>query len=114
MNNKKQDTAKTRVREFFVKSGIRFMDAERKCGFNQGYFSRGEAMDTYKLAEIARNYPEIDLYWIITGERKETVRSILPEVNANALDMPYKAAYEGAVMQIDALRAIIKELEKNK
>ena len=110
MNSQRQDTAKKRVREFFVKNGIRFMDAEKRCGFNQGYFSRGEAMDTCKLAEIARNYPDIDLFWIITGERKIKT----PCHNSGINDIPYKTAYEGAMMQIDALRAIIKEMEENK
>ena len=54
------------------------------------------------LGRIVKVYPQLNLAWICTGEGP----MIIQEQDTN---YDYKQAYEGAMMQIEALNRIIRK-----
>ena len=67
----KKLSPKERVREFLDEIEIRFIDAERKCGFSRGYLGTGGEMTTDKLRMLKKNYPTIDIQYIVTGKLRD-------------------------------------------
>ena len=59
------------------------------------------------LGRIVKAFPQLNLAWICTGEG-----TMLIQGGGNSLNADYKQAYEGAMMQIEALNRIIKQLNK--
>lgn len=85
-------------------------DFERQCGLNNNYIrnnatnGRGN-IGTEMLGRIVKVYPQLNLAWICTGEGPMLIQS-------GDINFDYKQAYEGAMMQIEALNRIIKQLNK--
>lgn len=87
-------------------------DFERKCSLSPKYISNN--MNTGKgnigtemLGRIVRVFPQLNLAWLCTGDG-----AMLAVVSDSVLNMDYKQAYEGAMMQVEALNRIIKQLNK--
>lgn len=85
-------------------------DFERICSLSAKYISNN--MHTGKgnigsemLGRIVRVFPQLNLAWICTGEG-----AMLMQSGDNSLNADYKQAYEAAMMQIEALNRIIKQL----
>lgn len=85
-------------------------DFERMCGLSQKYIanssnaSKGN-IGTEILGRIVRKFPQLNLVWICTGDG--------PMINLDApFNADYKQAYEGAMMQVEALNRIIQQLSK--
>ena len=56
------------------------------------------------LGRIIKAYPQLNLAWICTGEGSMTTQS------SGEVNLDFKQAYEGAMMQIEALNRIVKSL----
>lgn len=88
-------------------------DFERKCSLSAKYISNN--MHTGKgnigsemLGRIVRVFPQLNLAWLCTGDGA----MLSTGGSDNALNADYKQAYEGAMMQVEALNRIIKQLNK--
>lgn len=86
-------------------------DFERQCGLSAKYISnnantgKGD-IGTKMLGRIIQAFPQLNLAWLCTGDGPMLMQS-----NAdNSLNADYKQAYEAAMMQIEALNKIIKQL----
>lgn len=82
-------------------------DFERKCNLSPKYIANNSHsgkgnIGTEMLGRIVRVFPQLNLAWICTGEG--------PMLNqgGNNLNADYKQAYEGAMLQIEALNRILK------
>lgn len=87
-------------------------DFERKCSLSAKYISNnmhtGKGnIGTEMLGRIIRVFPQLNLAWLCTGDG-----AMLTSGGENALNADYKQAYEGAMMQVEALNRIIKQLNK--
>lgn len=111
-----QTTPIQRLREFvkwakchkFCKSEHEF---ERQCGLSPKYITNNSTtgkgnIGTEMLGRIIRVYPQLNLVWICTGEGGMIVGGEESLLNAD-----YKRAYEGAMIQIEALNRIIRQLK---
>lgn len=88
-------------------------DFERICGLSPKYISNnmhtGKGnIGTEMLGRIIKAFPQLNLAWICTGEGAMTIQGG-GDLNAD-LNADYKQAYEGAMMQVEALNRIIKQL----
>lgn len=87
-------------------------DFERRCGLSAKYISNNANsgkgnIGTEMLGRIVKAFPQLNLAWICTGEG-----AMLMQGGDNALNADYKQAYEAAMLQIEALNRIIKQLNK--
>lgn len=113
-NEIKQPTPILRLREFVKWAQLQRLckseyDFERMCGLSPKYISNnmhtGKGnIGTEMLGRIIRSFPQLNLAWICTGDG-----SMLGQ-NGGNIDTDYKQAYEGAMMQVEALNRIIKQL----
>lgn len=105
-----------RLREFarwtqtqgFCKSEF---DFERQCNLSIKYISNNAAhckgnIGTEVLSRIIKVFPQLNLAWICTGDGPMLIR------DEDGLNADYKQAYEGAMLQIEALNRIINQLNK--
>lgn len=86
-------------------------DFERQCGLSTKYIANNSStgkgnIGTEMLGRIIRKFPQLNLAWICTGEGEMIVESV------GAFNADYKQAYEGAMLQIEALNRIIKQLNQ--
>ena len=84
-------------------------DFERRCSLSPKYISNN--MNTGKgnigtemLGRIIRVFPQLNLAWLCTGDGPMLVQG------GGDLNADYKQAYEGAMMQVEALNKIIRQL----
>lgn len=87
-------------------------DFERICSLSAKYISNNANsgkgnIGTEMLGRIVRAFPQLNLAWICTGDGP-----MLMQDGENTLNADYKQAYEGAMMQVEALNRIIKQLNK--
>lgn len=87
-------------------------DFERKCSLSAKYISNnmhtGKGnIGTEMLGRIVKVFPQLNLAWLCTGDG-----AMLNQGGDNALNADYKQAYEGAMMQVEALNRIIRQLNK--
>lgn len=84
-------------------------DFERRCGLSVRYIannvrsSKGN-LGTESLGRITGAYPQLNLVWICTGKG-----NMLNEDSSVTLN--FKDAYEAAMMQVEALNRIVKQLQ---
>lgn len=88
-------------------------DFERQCSLSAKYISNdtntGKGnIGTEMLGRIVRVFPQLNLAWICTGEGN--MLNLQEQTSSSCID--YKQAYEGAMMQVEALNRIIKQLNK--
>ena len=86
-------------------------DFERICSLSPKYISNnmhtGKGnIGTEMLGRIIKAFPQLNLAWICTGEGAMLTQG----GGDNTLNADYKQAYEAAMMQIEALNRIIKQL----
>lgn len=86
-------------------------DFERQCGLSTKFVANNSStgkgnIGTEMLGRIIRKFPQLNLAWICTGEGEMIVESV------GAFNTDYKQAYEGAMMHVEALNRIIKQLNK--
>lgn len=87
-------------------------DFERMCNLCPKYIanniqnSKGN-IGTAILGRIIKAFPQLNLVWICTGEGPMLMQS-----GDNAFNADYKQAYEAAMLQIEALNRIIKQLDQ--
>lgn len=85
-------------------------DFERQCCLSSNYIGNNIGngkgnIGTEMLGRIVKVYPQLNLAWICTGNGDMVLSD-------HAVNMDYKQAYEGAMMQVEALNRIIKQLNK--
>ncbi len=84
-------------------------DFERQCSLSPNYISnnknsgRGD-IGTKILGRITRVFPQLNLRWLCIGEGH-----MLNAVGEIDLNEDYRQAYEGAMMQIDALNRLLRQ-----
>lgn len=86
-------------------------DFERQCGLSAKYISNNANtgkgnIGTEMLGRIIRVFPQLNLGWLCTGDGAMTTQG------GGDLNAGYKQAYEGAMLQVEALNRIIKQLNK--
>lgn len=86
-------------------------DFERKCKLSPKYIANNSHsgkgnIGTEMLGRIIRVFPQLNLAWLCTGEGT----MLSPETSDVNAD--YKQAYEGAMMQIEALNKILQNQVK--
>lgn len=87
-------------------------DFERICSLSPKYISNNANsgkgnIGTEMLGRIVKTFPQLNLAWICTGDGPMLMQS-----GGNTLNADYKQAYEAAMLQIEALNRIIKQLNK--
>lgn len=87
-------------------------DFERRCCLSAKYVvnnaQNGKGnIGSEMLGRIIKVYPQLNLAWICTGEGP-----MIMQGGDNALNADYKQAYEAAMLQVEALNRIIKQLNK--
>lgn len=86
-------------------------DFERKCSLsiryitNNAHTGKGD-IRTETLGRVIKVFPQLNLVWICTGEGP----MLTTGGSDNTLNADYKQAYEAAMLQIEALNRIIKQL----
>lgn len=106
-----------RLREFVRWAQIQGLcksepDFERLCGLSTRYIvnnvhtGKGN-IGSEMLGRIVKAFPQLNLAWICTGDG-----AMLMQGGDNALNADYKQAYEAAMLQVEALNRIIKQLNK--
>lgn len=86
-------------------------DFERICSLSPKYISNnmhtGKGnIGTEMLGRIIKAFPQLNLAWICIGEGAMNMQC----GGDNTLNADYKQAYEAAMLQIEALNRIIKQL----
>lgn len=86
-------------------------DFERKCSLSAKYISNnmhtGKGnIGTEMLGRIVRVFPQLNLAWLCTGD------GAMINSGDNPLNADYKQAYEGAMLQVEALNRIIRQFNK--
>lgn len=86
-------------------------DFERRCGLSAKYIANNANsgkgnIGSEMLGRIVKAFPQLNLAWICNGE------GAMIETSGATLNVDYKQAYEGAMMQVEALNRIIKQLNK--
>lgn len=80
---------------------------EDECGLSNGYIANSKksngSIGSDMLARMVNRFPKLNLLWLCTG-RGEMLINPVEKVSKN-----YKEAYEGAMMQVDALRKILND-----
>lgn len=105
-------TPSQRLREFVSWAKLQGLckseyDFERMCSLSPKYITNnlhsGKGnIGTEMLGRIIRKFPQLNLAWLCTGEGAMLLTET-SDVNAD-----YKQAYEGAMMQIEALTRILR------
>lgn len=113
-NEVKQPTPIQRLREFVKWAQSQGLckteyDFERICRLSAKYISNNANsgkgnIGTEMLGRIVKAFPQLNLAWICTGEGP------MVSQGGGDLNADYKQAYEAAMMQIEALNRIIKQL----
>lgn len=113
-----QQTPILRLREFVRWAQIQGLckseyDFERQCSLSAKYISNNANsgkgnIGTEMLGRIVKAFPQLNLAWICNGEGPMLMQSN----GDNTLNADYKQAYEAAMLQIEALNRIIKQLNK--
>lgn len=63
---------KERLEQFIEKKGVSVSRFEAVCGLGNGYVRKVKSsIGSEKLADILRVYPDLDLYWLLTGSSDE-------------------------------------------
>lgn len=83
---------------------------ERQCSLATNYLTNNSHtgkgnIGTEMLGRIIRKFPQLNLAWICTGEGAMLLQG------GGVLNADYKQAYEGAMMQVEALNRIINHLK---
>ncbi len=111
-----QQTPIQRLREFIKWAQSQGLckseyDFERQCSLATKYISNNANsgkgnIGTEMLGRIVKAFPQLNLAWICTGQGPMLMQSN----GDNSLNADYKQAYEAAMLQIEALNRIIKQL----
>ena len=64
-------TAKTRIREYISEHGLQVKSVEIQCGYSNGFLSAGGEIGSDRLSKFIENFPDADLYYIVTGSSKQ-------------------------------------------
>lgn len=85
-----------------VKGEVAF---ESSCGLSNKYISNASkgkgTIGSDILSRISAKYPELNIKWICSGEGDMITID-------NGMNICYKKAYDGAMMQVEALREILR------
>lgn len=84
-------------------------DFERQCSLSPKYITNNAHsgkgnIGTEMLGRIIRVFPQLNLAWLCTGDGY----MLLPGEDQNACHNDYRQAYEGAMLQIEALNRILR------
>lgn len=87
-------------------------DFERRCGLSKQYISNNIGntkgnIGTEMLGRVVSVFPTLNLVWICTGDG-----AMVLEASCDAsLNADYKQAYKAAMLRIEVLHRIIKQLK---
>ncbi len=85
-------------------------DFERQCSLSPKYISNnyhtGKGnIGTEMLSRITDAFPQLNLTWLCTGKGGMTFHT------DESINEDYKQAYEGAMLQVEALNRLLKKLD---
>lgn len=81
-------TTKDNLLKFIELSGIKKSDFYRKTGLSNGFLDKNSSISSGKIENIISIYPEINLYWLITG-RGEMLNNTATVENTLGADEVY-------------------------
>ena len=89
---------KHRLETFIQAQGISNAEFERRCGLSNGYVKNFKAsIGSEKLVDMLRIYPNLDLYWLLTGDKCGVNQQVTGEGNTqvagngNHIDVAHEA-----------------------
>ncbi len=90
---------KDRIKQFCDSIGFSIREFERACGLTRGNISNMTgAIGSDKLAKIIDTYPELNLYWLVTGDG-DMIRDCDPNPPQTSKDS----------LDLELCRALLKE-----
>lgn len=88
-----------RIRQWIESKGFTKSDFYQKTGLSNGYLDKVKELGADKIERIITAYPEIDLYWLITGKTQPTPKkekTYTPRKPGNGPDVSEPPAHYGA------------------
>lgn len=89
---------KERLEQFIQSQQISNAEFERRCGLGNGYVKNFKSsIGSEKLVSILRTYPNLDLYWLLTGDERGINQQVTGEGNTqvagnhNHIDVAHEA-----------------------
>lgn len=76
--------AKQRLRKWLDKNDIGIREFCRKIDVSSSFLGSGENVGSDALDKIMSNYPNIDIIWVITGQKNEQNNIHLPKITSQA------------------------------
>lgn len=110
-----------RIKQFIDYKGIAISAFEKSIGMSNASLGKslktGGTIGADKLGNILTAYPEINLYWLVTGKGEMLTtesRDEVEEVRANDKSMPERLLdiIEGQKKQIETLLEMLKEKDE--
>lgn len=110
-----------RIKQFIDYKGIAISAFEKSIGMSNASLGKslktGGTIGADKLGNILTAYPEINLYWLVTGKGEMLTsesRDEVEEVRANDKSMPKRLLdiIEGQKKQIETLLEMLKEKDE--
>lgn len=110
-----------RIKQFIDYKGIAISAFEKSIGMSNASLGKslktGGTIGADKLENILTAYPEINLYWLVTGKGEMLTtesRDEVEEVRANDKSMPERLLdiIEGQKKQIETLLEMLKEKDE--
>ena len=73
---------KSRLEQFIQSQQISNAEFERRCGLSNGYVKGFKSsIGSEKLVDILRVYPNLDLYWLLTGDGRGVNQQVTGDGN---------------------------------
>ena len=110
-----------RIKQFIAYKGIAISAFEKSIGMSNASLGKslktGGTIGADKLGNILTAYPEINLYWLVTGKGEMLTsesRDEVEEVRANDKSMPERLLdiIEGQKKQIETLLKMLQEKDE--
>ena len=116
------ETIKDRLKQLAKDKGLSIRSFEETCGLGRGNvsnMSQDGSIGSDKLSKIFDTFPDTDLYWLLTGEKKSSDNR--KEV-AHQADTPTETPFVTQLLdtitqqaeEIGRLKARIEELERRR
>ncbi|WP_352423711.1 hypothetical protein [Proteiniphilum sp.] len=111
-----ETTVKDRIKLFLQHLNIGQNNFESKVGWSNGYINNTKNISADKLRHVTNEYPQLNLYWLITGKGEMISSSSDPaEQSIDVVEedaVKYKNKYLEVLEENRSLRIEIEKLRK--
>ncbi len=111
---------KKRILEYIDYKNITEYEFCRKSGFTQGVLKRKTGISEENITKFVKFFPEVDVNWLITGEKKALVQSKVrsqkkPDFTGAKRDpaVDYVSEFETIHNKMHSLEKTIRRLKKD-